>query len=51
LPEGIAAAKHVRTLAEKYHIKMPISDGVYQILDKQISPAEYLHSIFKRNGQ
>jgi glycerol-3-phosphate dehydrogenase (NAD(P)+) len=44
LPEGAAAAKYVNILAEKYKLKMPISTGLYQILNREISPAEFLKS-------
>jgi len=42
LPEGVAAAKCVRVLADKYKLKMPISAGLYQILNREIEPIEFL---------
>ncbi|MDR1468472.1 MAG: NAD(P)-dependent glycerol-3-phosphate dehydrogenase [Spirochaetaceae bacterium] len=36
LPEGVAAAKYVRILAEKHGLKMPISTGLYRILNREI---------------
>jgi glycerol-3-phosphate dehydrogenase (NAD(P)+) len=42
LPEGAAAAKYVKILSEKYKLKMPISIGLYQILNREIKPAEFL---------
>ncbi|MDR0553575.1 MAG: NAD(P)-dependent glycerol-3-phosphate dehydrogenase [Treponema sp.] len=42
LPEGTAAAKYVKFLSEKYRLKMPISTGVYQILNRETSPADFL---------
>jgi glycerol-3-phosphate dehydrogenase (NAD(P)+) len=42
LPEGVAAAKYVKVLAEKYKLKMPISIGLYQILNREIEPEEFL---------
>jgi len=42
IPEGAAAAKYVRNLAKKYRLKMPISVGIYRILNREISPADYL---------
>jgi glycerol-3-phosphate dehydrogenase (NAD(P)+) len=44
LPEGVAAAKYVRILSEKHKLKMPISTGLYQILNRETSPAEFLQS-------
>ena len=44
LPEGVAAAKHVRVLAEKYHLKMPISVGLFQILNRELEPRDFLES-------
>jgi glycerol-3-phosphate dehydrogenase (NAD(P)+) len=35
LPEGVAAAKYVRILAEKHSLKMPISTGLYRILNRE----------------
>jgi glycerol-3-phosphate dehydrogenase (NAD(P)+) len=46
LPEGAAAAKYVKILAEKHKLKMPISTGLYQILNKEISPVEFVNSFF-----
>jgi glycerol-3-phosphate dehydrogenase (NAD(P)+) len=45
LPEGVAAAKHVKTLCEKHSLKMPISTGLYRILNKEIAPAEALDAM------
>jgi glycerol-3-phosphate dehydrogenase (NAD(P)+) len=42
LPEGIAAAKCVRIFAEKYRLKMPIAVGIYQILNREIEPFDFL---------
>ena len=36
LPEGVAAAKYARILAEKHSLKMPISTGLYRILNREI---------------
>ncbi|MDR1211203.1 MAG: NAD(P)-dependent glycerol-3-phosphate dehydrogenase, partial [Spirochaetaceae bacterium] len=38
LPEGVVAAKYVKTLAEKLKLKMPISTGLHQILNREIEP-------------
>ncbi|MCL1929286.1 MAG: NAD(P)-dependent glycerol-3-phosphate dehydrogenase [Treponema sp.] len=47
LPEGAAAAKYIKILAEKFKLKMPISTGLYQILNKEIKPLEFLQSFLK----
>ncbi|MDR1950494.1 MAG: NAD(P)-dependent glycerol-3-phosphate dehydrogenase [Spirochaetaceae bacterium] len=44
LPEGVAAAKYVRILSEQFRLKMPICQGLYQILNKEIGPGEFLYS-------
>jgi glycerol-3-phosphate dehydrogenase (NAD(P)+) len=43
LPEGVVAARHVKTLAEKYKLKMPISLGLYRILNRETEPVQFLH--------
>jgi glycerol-3-phosphate dehydrogenase (NAD(P)+) len=44
LPEGVAAAKYVKILAERHRLKMPISVGLYHILNREIQPVDFLHS-------
>ncbi|MCL2879185.1 MAG: NAD(P)-dependent glycerol-3-phosphate dehydrogenase [Treponema sp.] len=44
LPEGIAAAKYVKILAGKYRLKLPISVGLYQILNREIEPLDFLRN-------
>jgi glycerol-3-phosphate dehydrogenase (NAD(P)+) len=43
LPEGVAAAKYVKILSEKYKLKLPICVGLYQILNKEVKPLEFLN--------
>ena len=50
LPEGVAAAKYIRVLADKYKLKMPISAGLYQILNREIEPMEFLGSYINGLG-
>jgi glycerol-3-phosphate dehydrogenase (NAD(P)+) len=50
LPEGVAAAKHIRVFAEKYRIKMPISVGLYQILNREIEPLNFLRNFLYELG-
>jgi glycerol-3-phosphate dehydrogenase (NAD(P)+) len=42
LPEGVAAAKYVHILSEKHGLKMPISTGLYRILNREIETPEFL---------
>ena len=51
LPEGVAAAKHVKTLAEKHRLKMPISTGLYQILNREMEPLAFLEHILSEMGR
>jgi glycerol-3-phosphate dehydrogenase (NAD(P)+) len=44
LPEGLAAAKYVNILAEKYKLKMPVSVGLHQILNREIEPLDFLQN-------
>ncbi|MDR0645147.1 MAG: NAD(P)-dependent glycerol-3-phosphate dehydrogenase [Treponema sp.] len=50
LPEGVAAAKHVKILLEKHKLKMPICAGLYQILNKEVAPEEFLWNFLKDLG-
>jgi glycerol-3-phosphate dehydrogenase (NAD(P)+) len=40
LPEGVVACKHVHTLSQKHGLRLPISDGIYRVLNKEVEPAE-----------
>ena len=42
LPEGVAAAKYVRILAEKHGLKMPISTGIYRILNRELECGAFI---------
>ena len=42
LPEGVAAAKYVKIFADKHKLKMPVSVGLYRILNREIEPLEFL---------
>jgi glycerol-3-phosphate dehydrogenase (NAD(P)+) len=50
LPEGIAAAKQVRILAEKHRLKMPISTGLFRILNREILPIDFLKDFLDNMG-
>jgi glycerol-3-phosphate dehydrogenase (NAD(P)+) len=43
LPEGVVAAQYVKVLSEKYKLKLPISIGLYRILNREITPVAFLH--------
>jgi glycerol-3-phosphate dehydrogenase (NAD(P)+) len=47
LPEGVVAAAHVKALIEKHKLKMPISAGLYQILNREIEPVDFLYTFLK----
>ena len=47
LPEGIAAARAVQMLAEKFRLKMPLCTGLYRILNKELKPLEFLRNFLK----
>lgn len=46
--EGAKAAKQVYSLAQKYHIEMPIVEQVYNVLYQNISPKEAVNVLFAR---
>jgi len=50
LPEGVAAAKYIHLLAERHQLNMPISVGLYQILNREIGVSEFLWKFFERLG-
>ncbi len=50
LPEGVVAAKCVKMLAEQHNLKMPISMGLYRILNKEMTPNEFLHAFITDLG-
>ena len=41
-PEGIAATKYVKIISEKYKLKLPISTGIFQILNREIAPFDLM---------
>jgi glycerol-3-phosphate dehydrogenase (NAD(P)+) len=47
LPEGVVAAKHMKTLIKDHKLRMPISLSVYKILNKEIKSKELLEGILK----
>ena len=49
-PEGVAAAKYTRILAEKHRLKMPVSIGLCRILNRELEPLEFLQNIIDGLG-
>ncbi len=47
LPEGVMACKYVRQIAEKYKLKLPISDALYEILNNESEPFEAVNNMLK----
>jgi len=47
LPEGVAAAKYVKVLAEKHKLKMPVSIGLCRILNRELDPYEFVRNFFE----
>ncbi len=47
LPEGVVAAKYMKTLINDHKLRMPISSGVYKILNKEINSIELLDGVLK----
>ena len=47
LPEGVMACKYVRQISEKYRLKLPISDALYEILNNESEPFEALNNMLK----
>ncbi|MDD7014602.1 MAG: NAD(P)H-dependent glycerol-3-phosphate dehydrogenase [Treponema sp.] len=45
LPEGAIACKYVHQIAEKKHLKLPICDALYRVLNKEIKPEDVLQEI------
>jgi glycerol-3-phosphate dehydrogenase (NAD(P)+) len=42
LPEGIVACKYVHQIAQESNLKLPICDGLYRILNREIEPEDFL---------
>jgi glycerol-3-phosphate dehydrogenase (NAD(P)+) len=47
LPEGVAAAKYISILAEKHKLKMPVSTGLFRILNRELGPYEFVQNFFE----
>jgi glycerol-3-phosphate dehydrogenase (NAD(P)+) len=51
LPEGVAAAKYAAILAKKHKLKLPIISGVYRIINKEISVADFIYTFLEEPAQ
>lgn len=49
LPEGVMACNYVHKIAKREGLKLPICEGVYKILDRQVQASEYIEQIM--NGE
>jgi len=45
LPEGIAAAKYIRILAERHNLKMPICVSLCKLLNRELEPMEFCKNL------
>ena len=48
LPEGVVAAKYIKILADKYKLKIPVSVGLYDILNRKIKPLDFLQNFLNQ---
>ena len=51
LPEGVVAAKHVKFFAEKFRLKLPLSTGIYQILNRETEPLDFIRNFLNGLGR
>lgn len=47
LPEGAIACKYVHEIAKRKDIKLPLSDGLYRVLNKEIAPEDFINSLLE----
>ena len=45
LPEGIAAAKYIKIIAEKYNLKLPVSTNLCKLLNREVEPMEFCKNL------
>lgn len=45
LPEGAVACKYIYQIAQKLNIKLPITNGLYRILNREIEPLDFLKEL------
>lgn len=47
LPEGAIACKYIHDISEKKNIKLPICNGLYRILNREIEPEDFLLEVLR----
>lgn len=47
LPEGAVACKYVHEISARQNIKLPICNGLYRILNKELRPVEFIEEILQ----
>ena len=45
LPEGVVACKYINEIQQKLNVKLPISNGLYRILNREIEPLDFLKEL------
>lgn len=50
LPEGAIACKYVHQIAEIKNLKLPICEGLYKILNKEMTPEQCLEVVISRDN-
>ncbi len=45
LPEGAVACKYVKEIADIHGLKLPISSGLYRILNRELEPSAFIESL------
>lgn len=45
LPEGAVACKYVRQISEIHNLKLPICNGIFGILNKELQPAQFIENL------
>lgn len=45
LSEGAVACKYVHTLAEKKHLRLTICNGLYRVLNKEVTPLDFIDEL------
>lgn len=47
LPEGVVACKYIQQISAERNIKLPICNGLYKILNKEIEPVDFLKEVLR----
>jgi glycerol-3-phosphate dehydrogenase (NAD(P)+) len=49
--EGVATAREVRLLAQRFGVEMPISEQTYRVLYEGLDPTEAVHNLLRREAK